>query len=128
MPENLVPTVAVVGASADRLKFGNKSVRAHQQAGYRVYPVHPTAASVEGQTAYPNLGAVPAGRLDRVTVYLPPGRTLALLEELAGREIGEIWLNPGAFDEAVVERAGQLGLPVRLGCSIVDVGIDPHEL
>jgi hypothetical protein len=128
MPPGPPPTVAVIGASADPLKFGNKSVRAHQKAGYHVFPVHPTAASVEGLMAFPNLAAVPAGRLDRVSVYLPPARTLAFLDELAGRAVGEVWLNPGAYDAAVVARAEQLGLPVRLGCSIVDVGIDPHAL
>ena len=35
------PTVAIIGASTDRSKFGNKSVRAHLQQGYEVFPVNP---------------------------------------------------------------------------------------
>ena len=42
------PTVAILGASADRSKFGNKSVRAHAQAGYDVYPVNPKGGTIEG--------------------------------------------------------------------------------
>ena len=34
-------TVAVVGASADRTKFGNKAVRAFHDAGWTVFPIHP---------------------------------------------------------------------------------------
>ena len=45
-------TVAILGASADRSKFGNQSVRAHLQQGYVVYPVNPKGGEIEGQTVY----------------------------------------------------------------------------
>jgi predicted CoA-binding protein len=92
----LKPTVAVVGASADRSKYGNKAVRAYTRAGYTVYPVNPNMAEVEGLTAYPNLGLVPVDRLDRVSYYVPPEVGLQVLEQLGGKPIGELWLNPGA--------------------------------
>src|SRR4051812_33332690 len=65
-------SVAVIGAGPERRKFGNKSVRAHLAAGYTVYPVHPTAETVEGLQAYRSVADVPVEKLDRVTVYLPP--------------------------------------------------------
>ena len=77
------PTVAVVGASRDRGKFGNISVRAHLQQGYEVFPVNPHADEVEGLRAFESLSDVPAENLDRVTVYLPPNLTLDLLDEIA---------------------------------------------
>ena len=66
------PTVAIVGASSDRRKFGNKAVRAYVAAGYDVYPVHPTEPAVEGLPAFKSVKDVPAAKLDRVTFYLPP--------------------------------------------------------
>jgi predicted CoA-binding protein len=62
------PTVAVVGASRDRSKFGNISVRAHLQQGYEVFPVNPNADEVEGLPAFESLADVPVENLDRVTI------------------------------------------------------------
>jgi len=122
------PTVAVIGASPDRHKFGNRCVRAHARVGYQVYPVHPRAKDIEGHPAYPTLAAVPAERLDRVSLYLPPDVALQVLPELTHKAIGELWLNPGVDTPEVVARARELGLPVVVGCSIVDVGVDPHAM
>lgn len=122
------PTVAVVGASRDRGKFGNISVRAHLQQGYEVFPVNPHADEVEGLRAFESLSDVPAENLDRVTVYLPPDLTLDLLDEIAEVEPAEVWLNPGSSDEDVRARAEQLGIEIIEACSIVDLGVSPHSV
>ena len=122
------PTVAVVGASRDRGKFGNISVRAHLQQGYEVFPVNPHADEVEGLRAFESLSDVPAENLDRVTVYLPPNLTLDLLDEIAEVDPAEVWLNPGSSDEDVRDRAEQLGIEIIEACSIVDLGVSPHSV
>jgi len=122
------PTIAVVGASADRRKFGNRAVRAYARRGYTVYPIHPREAEIEGHKAYPSILDVPAAQLDRVSLYLPEALALPVLEEIARKPVKEVWLNPGADSPAVVERARDLGLPVVVGCSIVDIGVDPHGM
>ena len=76
-------TVAIVGASQDRNKFGNQSVRAHQAAGYQVYPVNPKGGTIEGWTVYPSIDQVPADGLDRVSLYLPPERGIEQLPAIA---------------------------------------------
>ena len=122
------PTVAVVGASRDRGKFGNISVRAHLQQGYEVFPVNPHADEVEGLRAFESLSDVPAENLDRVTVYLPPNLTLDLLDEIAEVDPAEVWLNPGSSDEDVRDRAEQLSIEIIEACSIVDLGVSPHSV
>jgi predicted CoA-binding protein len=122
-----MPSIAVVGASPDRRKFGNKCVRAYRAAGYDVYPVHPTEPSVEGLPAYKTLTDVPAARLDRVSVYLPPAVGVAALDGFTAKPVGEVWLNPGADAPEVVAKAKQLGLTVVTACSIVDVGFSPSQ-
>ena len=121
------PTVAIIGASTDRSKFGNKAVRAYRNAGYEVVPINPHAREVEGMTAYATLDAAPAGRLDRVSFYVPPEVGLAVLDQVARRraDIGEIWLNPGAESPELAARAEALGLPVIQACSILAVGESP---
>ena len=68
-------TVAVVGASADRRKFGNKAVRAFRDAGWIVYPIHPVLKQVEGLPAFGSLDALPVTcekTDDQVSFYVPP--------------------------------------------------------
>ena len=76
------PTVAVLGASSHRHKYGNKSVRAHLQQGYEVYPVNPKGGEIEGLTVYRTLAEVPVEQLDRISVYLPPAVGLATIEAI----------------------------------------------
>ena len=123
-----MPTVAILGASTDRSKFGNKSVRAHLQQGFTVYPVNPKADTIEGLKVYRSLAEVPAGKLDRISVYLPPQVGLAVLPEIAARGCEELWLNPGSDSDELVEGARKAGLNVIQACSIVAVGVSPHDL
>ena len=81
-------TIAIVGASTDRNKFGNKAVRAFQEKGYTVYPVNPKENQIEGLPAYPNIAAIPV-RPQMVSVYLPPPILLKLLPEIAARGCDE---------------------------------------
>jgi predicted CoA-binding protein len=122
------PTIAVVGASSDRRKFGNRAVRAYARAGYEVFPVHPREDFIEGLRAYRSVKDVPAAELDRVSVYLPPGVAAAALDDIAGKPARQVWFNPGADSPEVLAAARALGLNVIAGCSILDVGVDPHGL
>lgn len=124
----LKPTVAILGASADRTKFGNKSVRAHLHQGYEVYPVNPKGGTIEGLTVYRTLSEIPGGAIERISVYLPPAVTIAALEEIASRGCEELWLNPGSESPEVIERAQELGLDPIMGCSIVNLGLHPDRL
>lgn len=117
-------TVAVVGASNDRSKFGNKALRAFQAEGYRVIPVNPNEPVVEGQTSYASVLDIP-GPVDMATVYVQPDVTLRLLDEFARKGIGEVWVNPGAEDEAVMAEAKRVGVNAVFACSIIGIGRSP---
>lgn len=122
------PTIAILGASADRAKFGNKAVRAYQERGYEVFPIHPREASIEGVPAYRSVRDLPVEWLDRVSVYLPPSVGLTILDELTSLPIGEVHFNPGADAPEVIEEARALGLNVVLGCSLLAIGVSPADL
>lgn len=120
-------TIAVLGASKDRGKFGNKCVRAYQDGGWQVFPVNlGSADSIEGLAAFRKLADIPAD-LDRISVYLPPPVTLELLPDIAAKGAREVWFNPGSADPRVLEEARRLGITARPGCSIVDIGVSPSQ-
>jgi predicted CoA-binding protein len=118
-------TVAVIGASADRTKFGNKAVRAYRDAGWTVFPIHPTLEQVEGLPAYRNLDALPVATVDLVSFYVQPHVGVTLLEQVGRIKPAEIWLNPGSESPELLARAEELGLNVIQACSILGVGRHP---
>ena len=119
-------TVAVIGASRNREKFGNKALRAFAQQGYRVFAVNPAVSEVEGHKTYRSVLDVP-GAIDMATVYVPARAGVQVMEELAKKGVGEVWLNPGADEDAVVERAHALGLKIVQACSILGIGDSPSR-
>jgi uncharacterized protein len=120
-------TVAIIGASNDPRKFGNKAVRAFQQQGYTVYPVNPNESEVEGLKAYHSIRDVPE-RPKMTSVYVPPNVLLKILRDIAERGCEELWLNPGTESDEVLAEAERLGLNVIQACSIVGIGVSPSGL
>jgi hypothetical protein len=119
-----MPTIAILGASSDRSKFGNKAVRAFRAQGFTVVPINPREETVEGETAYASVLDYP-GTIDEASVYLPPPIGLAAMDELKQKGVPIVWLNPGADGPAVVARAKALGLETRVACSIIGIGDSP---
>jgi predicted CoA-binding protein len=119
--------VAVIGASSNRDKFGNRAVRAFQQQGYTVVPINPHEAAVEGLTAYASVLDVP-GAIDMASFYLPPEIGLQVIDDVARKGIPEVWLNPGAESDALIARAKALHLQPIVACSIVAIGQNPYSL
>ena len=119
-------TVAVIGASATRQKFGNRALRAFQAQGYTVIPINPHEAQVEGLSAFKSVLDVP-GPIDMATFYVPPAVGVRVIDEVARKGIGEVWLNPGADGDEVVARALALGIKPVIACSIVGIGENPYR-
>jgi hypothetical protein len=120
-------TVAIIGASRNREKFGNKAVRAFRREGYSVYPVNPNETEIEGLPVWRSIRDVPV-RPDLVSVYLPPALLLEVLPEIAERGCEELWLNPGTESDAVLAEVDRLGLNAIRACSIVGIGASPDDL
>jgi hypothetical protein len=118
--------VAVVGASNDRNKFGNKALRAFKAEGYTVVPINPNESQVEGIKTYPSVLDVPH-TIDMATVYVPPEIGERLIPEFAKKEIPEIWINPGAESDALLADARARKLNVIAACSIIGIGRNPSQ-
>jgi predicted CoA-binding protein len=119
--------VAVIGASGNRRKFGNRAVRAYVQQGYTVIPINLHEREVEGLQAYASVLDVP-GPIDMASFYVPPAIGERLIEEVAAKQIPEVWLNPGAESDALIARARSLSITTIVACSIVAIGQNPYSL
>jgi uncharacterized protein len=119
--------VAVIGASNNRHKFGNRAVRAYVRQGYTVIPINPHESSVEGLKTYKSVLDVP-GPIDMASFYVPPEVGERVIEEVALKQIPEVWLNPGAESDALIARARRLSITPVVACSIVAVGQNPYAL
>ena len=117
-------TVAVIGASSNRDKFGNKALRAFARQGYAVIAINPNETEVEGYRTYPSVLDVPHP-IDMATLYVQPDVGVRVIEELARKQVPEVWLNPGADGPAVVRRARELGVRTIQACSIMGIGDSP---
>ena len=118
--------VAVIGASSNRNKFGNRAVRAFLQQGYTVVPINPHEAEIEGLKAYGSVLEVP-GPIDMATFYVPPEVGEHVIEEIAQKQIPEVWLNPGSESDTLIARARALRIQPTIACSIVSIGKNPYE-
>ena len=113
---------AVVGASQDRSKYGNKVLRVYQQNRYDVVPVNPKADEVEGLKAYPDLASIP-GAIHGVSIITPPAITERVVQEAITKGINQIWMQPGAESEAAVKAAQEAGANVIAGGACILVAL-----
>jgi uncharacterized protein len=119
--------VAVIGASSNRRKFGNRAVRAFREQGYTVIPINPHEREVEGLTAYASVLDVP-GPIDMASFYVPPAVGEQVIADVARKGIAEVWLNPGAESDQLIARAEALKIRPIVACSIMAIGENPYRL
>jgi len=111
--------VAIVGASADRRKYGNIILRHLRERGWDVLAVNPKAAAIEGQPAYATLADCPR-RPALAMVMTPPPATWNVLEQARAAGVERLWLQDGSWTPALLERAAALRLRVvRDACILV---------
>ncbi len=124
MPTASGRRVAVIGASSDRRKFGNRALRAFLRQGYDVVPINPNEPTVEGLRTYPTVLDVPDA-IDMATFYVPPQIGLVVIDQVADKGIQEVWLNPGSESPEIIARARARGIEPIQACSVLAVGEVP---
>jgi predicted CoA-binding protein len=118
---------AVVGASNDRRKYGNRVLRAYLRHGRTAIPVNPHENSVEGLDAFPDLSTAVANHpgLDRASIITRPDVTERIVEDaIATGRIRLLWMQPGAESGLAIQRARDEGITVIAGgpCVLVELG------
>lgn len=111
---------AIVGASNDQSKFGNRIYRDLRAAGYTVYAVNPHETTVEGDPAYATLSDLPE-KPAVVDVVVPSWVGQKVAVEAAQAGIPYFWLQPGAESDELIKNATELGLSViHNACAMVE--------
>jgi len=114
---------AVIGASRDSSKIGNRVFQVYLQTNRPAYPVNPSAAQIEGHRAYPDLASLPEP-VYGISVITPPHISESIVEQAGKLGIKQIWFQPGAESPNAVARSKELGMNVISGgpCILVTLG------
>ena len=112
------PVWAVVGASNDRSKFGNRIYRTLRSAGYRVFAVNPREDEIEGDVAYKSVADLPEAPTV-VDMVIPPRFALSTVQQAKDKGVQAIWFQPGSEDPDAIQWANENGLDVVESCILV---------
>ena len=103
------PAMALFGMSRSGKKFGNYAYRALVAKRYRVYPVHPTASSIDGIRCYSEVAHIPE-HIETALIVLPPAQAIQALRKAATGGVRQVWLQQGAESPEVLAECENLGL------------------
>jgi acetyl-CoA synthetase (ADP-forming) len=93
-------SVAVIGASRNRVKLGYQSLKALTDAGYqgKIYPINPNAQTVGGYRAYPSILDVPE-EIDLAVISLPSFGVLDAVKDCARKGVKAVVIFASGFKE-----------------------------
>ncbi len=100
---------AVVGASKDRQKYGNKVLRCYQQHKKMVWPIHPSETTIEGLPVFNEINKLPSS-VKSISIITPPLITEKIVEQAIEHGIQNIWMQPGAESNKAIEQCSKHGI------------------
>ena len=114
---------AVVGASTNRDKYGNRVLRCYIQHKFKVYPVNPNETVIEGIPCIQRIADLPDD-VDSISVITPPLITEQIVDQAITKKIKNIWMQPGAESAEAIEKCKEHGINVIAGgpCILVRLG------
>lgn len=117
---------AVVGASRNRNKYGNKVLRVFQQNNRNVVPINPNADEVEGLRSFSSLASMDEP-VDGVSIITPPAVTEQVIAQAIELGIEHVWMQPGAESQSAIDLAERAGINVIAGGPCVLVSLRFRE-
>ena len=117
------PAFAVVGASSDEKKFGNKVLRCYLKHHKKVYPINPHEETIAGITCVKQLADLP-NTVKSISIVTPPPVTETIVDQAIAFGIENIWMQPGAESDLAIEKCEQHGINVIAGgpCILQELG------
>jgi len=113
----------VVGASANRDKYGNKVLRCYLQNQLKAIPVNPKEEAVEGVHCVTSVMDLP-DEVKSISVITPPQITEQVVATAAAKGIRNIWMQPGAESPGAVDlcRKNDINVIADGSCILVVLG------
>jgi predicted CoA-binding protein len=117
------PAFAVIGASSNKDKYGNKVLRCYLQHNKTVYPVNPHEKIIENVSVVSTIADLPQ-EVESISIITPPSVTEKIVIEAIAKGIKNIWMQPGAENEKAIQNALNHGINVIAGgpCILVVLG------
>lgn len=109
---------AVVGASENPGKYGNKIYKKLKSKGYKVYPVNPNYETIEGDRCYSNLSSLPEVP-EVIDMVVSPKLGMEVIEEASKLGVENIWLQPGTHNNEIMELIESKGINAVQACVLV---------
>jgi predicted CoA-binding protein len=117
---------AVVGASTNRDKFGNKVLRCYLQQNKIVYPVNPRENKIENVACIHQIADLPDD-VKSISIITPPSITEMIVDEAIKKGIQNIWMQPGAESETAIQHCKQHNINVIADGRCILVELSFHE-
>ena len=107
-------SIAVVGVSRDKKKFGYAAYKHLKDRGYEVFPVNPSVAEVDSNKCFPNLSSI-KDHYDGVLLVIPPKQSEKVVKEAHDLGIKSVWFQQGSSSDEAVKYCEENGMSVVRG-------------
>lgn len=104
-------SIASVGVSSNPEKDSYGVAYYLQYVGYKVYPVNPSADTIFGVKAFPNLASLP-DKVDVVQIFRPAADVPPIVDEAIRIGAKVVWMQIGTWNLEAAEKAWAAGLKV----------------
>ena len=95
-------TIALIGATNDKSKYGNIIYRDLKRKGISVFGINPKATTIEGDPAFHSIDEL-SSRPDILNFVVPPKIGFEMVRDLAAKGYDNFWFQPGAESEEIIE-------------------------
>ncbi|HNX07748.1 MAG TPA: CoA-binding protein [Bacteroidales bacterium] len=99
-------TIAIIGVSRNKKKFGRTVYDELKKKGISVVPVNPNTDNIEGEKCYKDIAALPQEIKAAVLLTSKP-KTLEALQQCVGKGMTNIWIQQGSHTKEALEFAGK---------------------
>ncbi|WP_241240704.1 CoA-binding protein [Thermotoga sp. Ku-13t] len=113
-----VKKIAIVGASEDKRKYGNKIVRDLLSKGFEVYPINPRSETIEGIKCYRDIEELPKD-IDLIVFVVPPEIGIQVVEKAIRMGFKRLWFQPGAGSKQIEDLVKNNGVEYSIGRCIM---------
>lgn len=95
-------SIAIIGATNDSTKFGNKIYRDLKNKNIKIFGINPKASTIDGDPAYKTLEDLPE-KPDILNFVLPPKLGFETIKNAVAMGYDNFWLQPGAESEEILD-------------------------
>ena len=95
-------TIALIGASNNKNKYGNRIYRDLRSKGYHVIPINPKEELIEGDKAYHSIEEMET-LPDIANFVVPPPVAIKIAQHITDLGIKHLWFQPGSESDELID-------------------------